>query len=77
MKINTNLHLLDRLFRGVIGILVCGFVLFDGGLIDEVLLKALLFIFGMLNLISLTTGWCPVYHVVGVSTAQHEHSPNE
>lgn len=68
---------MDRLFRGAIGILICGFVLFDKDLIDEVLLEALLFVFGVLNLISLTTGWCPVYHVVGVNTAQHEHSPDE
>lgn len=69
-----NLHLIDRLLRGVIGILAMTFALFNGDFIQEPLLEILLGIFGVLNLISLVFGWCPVYHMVGISTCRHDNS---
>lgn len=68
MAISSNLNTLDRSVRGVIGICVMSFALFNGDLIDDVFIEILLGIFGFLNLISLTTGWCPVYHLAGIST---------
>ena len=68
MAIESNLNTLDRLLRGLIGIGVTAFALFNGDIIDDVFIEVLLGIFGILNLISLTSGWCPVYHIAGLST---------
>ena len=56
MAISSNLNLLDRSIRGVIGICVTAFALFNGDLIGDVFIEILLGIFGLLNLISLFSG---------------------
>jgi hypothetical protein len=63
-----NLHLVDRIIRGVVGIVFTGFALFNGDYLEEPVLEVLIGVFGALNLISLLSGWCPVYHVAGIST---------
>ena len=63
-----NLSNIDRFLRGLVGIIVTGFAFFNGNLIQEPILEILLAIFGGLNLISLFSGWCPVYHLAGIST---------
>lgn len=68
MMIRRNLHLWDRIARGLIGFIVIGFALFNGSYIEEPLIEGLLIIFGILNLISLFTGWCPVYSLAHIST---------
>lgn len=68
MAIKSNLSSIDRYTRGAIGIGVTAFALFNGSIIEDVFIEVLLGIFGFLNLISLFTGWCPVYQVAGIST---------
>ncbi|NDW22081.1 YgaP family membrane protein [Alteromonas hispanica] len=68
MAITSNLSQIDRFIRGVIGVAVTGFALFNGNLIEDVFIEILLGIFGLLNLISLVFGWCPVYQLAGIST---------
>lgn len=63
-----NLCTLDRLARGVIGVVTAYFGLFGGDLIGEPIVQGILVVFGLLNLISLLTAWCPVYQVAGLST---------
>ncbi|MBU2239884.1 MAG: DUF2892 domain-containing protein [Gammaproteobacteria bacterium] len=63
-----NLHPADRIIRGVVGIVFTGFALFNGDYLEEPVLEVLIGVFGVLNLISLFSGWCPVYHVAGIST---------
>ena len=64
-----NLHIWDRLARGVVGIGVISFVLFNNGeYLQDPIIEVLLSIFGILNLISLTTGWCPVYSLANIDT---------
>ncbi|MBU2237934.1 MAG: DUF2892 domain-containing protein [Gammaproteobacteria bacterium] len=63
-----NLHPLDRVIRGVVGIVFTGFALFNGNYLEEPVLEVLIGVFGALNLVSLLSGWCPVYHVAGIST---------
>jgi hypothetical protein len=70
MAIHANLSLLDRTLRGAIGISVTAFAFFNGNIIDDVFIEILLGIFGVLNLISLLSGWCPVYQIAGVSTKE-------
>ena len=68
MKITQNLHKFDRAFRGVTGVLLTGFTLLNGDFLQDPFLEGLIAIFGLLNLISLMTGWCPVYHIAGINT---------
>ncbi|AMJ92996.1 hypothetical protein AVL56_00895 [Alteromonas stellipolaris] len=70
MAIQANLSLLDRSLRGAIGICVTAFAFLNGDIIDDVFIEILLGIFGGLNLISLFSGWCPVYQIAGVSTKE-------
>jgi hypothetical protein len=65
-----NLHPLDRYLRGVIGVSVIGFALFNDSYLEEPILEILLILFGTLNLISLVSSWCPVYHLTGISTCK-------
>lgn len=68
--IKSNLSTVDRSLRGMIGVGVTLFALFNGDIIDDIFIEVLLGIFGTLNLISLFFGWCPVYHLAGISTRQ-------
>ncbi|CUB04706.1 YgaP family membrane protein [Marinomonas fungiae] len=70
--IKKNLHIWDRLARGLIGIFVISFVLFNNGMIEDDIIAGLLIFFGVLNLISLATGWCPVYSIAGISSRPKE-----
>lgn len=68
MKVTKNLNSMDRALRGIIGIVITSFAIFNGDFINEPIVEILLFVFGTLNLISLTVGWCPVYHLAGINT---------
>ncbi len=68
MQINKNLHPFDRAFRGVTGIVLTAFTFLNGDFLQEPFLEILIGTFGVLNLISLFTAWCPVYHIAGIST---------
>ncbi len=70
MAIQKNLSILDRSIRGAIGVAITGFALFNGDILQEPILEILLGLFGLLNLISLATGWCPVYHLANISTCK-------
>lgn len=65
-----NLHPIDRAARGLIGVAIIGFLYlnYSQGYLEEPVLIVLLGIFGVLNLISLVTSWCPVYHFAGINT---------
>jgi hypothetical protein len=65
-----NLHPIDRMARGVIGIVILGFLLLNNGYLQEPILEILLVAFGVLNLVSLISGWCPVYHLAGISSCK-------
>tara|TARA_R110000764_G_scaffold234242_1_gene327987 strand:+ start:9126 stop:9338 length:213 start_codon:yes stop_codon:yes gene_type:complete len=67
-----NLYPIDRIARGVIGIVIIGFLLLNNGYLQEPILEILLAIFGGLNLVSLISGWCPVYHLAGISTCKNK-----
>tara|TARA_R110001583_G_scaffold51709_1_gene161231 strand:- start:169 stop:348 length:180 start_codon:yes stop_codon:yes gene_type:complete len=57
--------------RGVIGIVILGFLLLNAGYLQEPILEILLVAFGVLNLVSLISGWCPVYHLAGISSCKN------
>lgn len=63
-----NLCNLDRGLRGIIGICVTTYGVFFGAQIGDWILQTIVIIFGLLNLISLATGWCPVYQLAKIQT---------
>ncbi|BFM49689.1 DUF2892 domain-containing protein [Marinomonas sp. THO17] len=69
---NKNLHAIDRSLRGFIGVTVTSFAAFNGDYLQEPVVEILLGVFGALNLISLATGWCPIYHLANISTRKPE-----
>ncbi len=74
MKLHKNLSTIDRSLRGVIGFTITIFAFANGEMIEEPIIEILLGVFGMLNLISLFSGWCPVYSLAGLSTRQKDPS---
>jgi len=68
MKFAKNLSPLDRSVRGVIGVILVAVGLFFGESIGDPLLQTLVIVFGLLNLISLLSGWCMVYQLASIST---------
>jgi len=72
MNIEQNLCMLDRVVRGVIAVAlaVCAFVFYEQ--IGDVVLIAAIVIFAVLNFISFTVGWCPVYQVAKITTRKSD-----
>ncbi|WP_428981106.1 YgaP family membrane protein [Marinomonas phaeophyticola] len=68
MLVSRNLSTIDRTLRGVIGVSIFIFTLFFSNYIEDSIVWWLLFIFSVLNLVSLLTAWCPIYHLANLST---------
>lgn len=73
MNINRNLSTLDRAIRGLVGISTLTLGALGGSIVNEPILQVFLIGFGLLNLLSLATGWCAVYQIANLST----YSKNE
>lgn len=65
---DRNLNTLDRVTRGVVGVVTLYFGLFGTTFIGDPIVQTILVVFGLANIVSLFTGWCIVYHFVGIST---------
>ncbi|MGY8871913.1 MAG: YgaP family membrane protein [Pseudomonadales bacterium] len=65
-----NLSTIDRIIRGFVGVISCYFGFFGGDLIGEPIVQGILVVFGLLNIISLLTGWCMVYQVADIDTSR-------
>jgi len=68
----VNLCRLDRVIRGVLGILLMVYATFWHEEVGSALLLSLIWIFSVLNLISFVSGWCPVYHLANLSTCKNK-----
>lgn len=65
-----NLSTIDRTLRGIVGIVCCYFGFFGEDTIGEPIVQGILIIFGVLNIISLLTGWCMVYQAANIDTSR-------
>lgn len=65
-----NLCAADRIVRGTISIGLIVFSILWYEQVGDVFLLALIWIFAALNLISFAIGWCPVYHLAGITTCK-------
>ncbi|AOW76110.1 hypothetical protein A3Q34_04125 [Colwellia sp. PAMC 20917] len=70
LNINHNLCALDRIIRGVIAVALIVYVVLFSEQIGDVLLQVSILIFAVLNLISFTIGWCPVYQIANINTCK-------
>ncbi|MDH4275080.1 MAG: DUF2892 domain-containing protein [Gammaproteobacteria bacterium] len=69
MKLPTNMHRVDQIVRVFVSIacIYLGFI--ATGVIGQPIMNLLVGIFGIINLFSAVTAFCPVYFVSGISTA--------
>ena len=67
MKVNTSKF--DRGVRFVIGIFLMIVAAPGVDLLGGSIFKVAIFLFGALNVVTTITGWCGVYHLVGISSA--------
>lgn len=65
-----NLSTADRVIRGIVGSVSIYFGIFGGDIIGEPILQGFLVIFGVLNIVSLLTGWCMVYQAASIDTSR-------
>ncbi|MDX2367101.1 MAG: DUF2892 domain-containing protein [Colwellia sp.] len=65
-----NLCAIDRVFRGIISVVLIIYSIFYYEQIGDIFLVSLIWIFSALNLISFAIGWCPVYHLANISTCK-------
>ena len=63
-----NLHRFDQTFRFVGGLFIVIPAALGMGFLDETILRYPILVFGIVNIISAATGWCVVYHLLGVSS---------
>lgn len=67
-----NMHKLDSALRIVLGGVLVWVGFFDGTFIPSTWGSVAVGVFGVLNIFSAVTGFCPVYHVAGLSTKPEE-----
>lgn len=75
MNKEPNLHDIDRIVRLIVGIggIYLGFI--DTSLISNQMVSVLVGIFGVANMVAFATRRCPVYTIVGFSTASKTSPP--
>lgn len=64
-----NMNGLDQLARGAIGVAASYVGFFEPAAIGDPILAALVAMFGVLNVFSAFSAYCPVYHLAGISSA--------
>lgn len=66
--IAKNMHVIDRSIRVVLGIFLIWIGFIDQSVISNFLISWALGIFGLVNFVSATVAFCPIYFIVGLST---------
>ena len=74
MKLKRNMNRFDQVLRLGVGIVTIYIGFIDSSLIAEPLISACIGIFGIINLFSVATGHCPIYHMAGISTVVEEET---
>ena len=74
MNIKRNMNRIDQMARLVVGLASIYFGFIDNSFIAEPVIAICLGIFGIINLFSVATLHCPVYHMAGINTAPDKHA---
>ncbi len=69
---SRNMHIVDSSLRIVLGGILVWIGFFDGTFIASVWVGTAVGLFGALNVISALVGYCPVYHLAGLSSRPRE-----
>ena len=69
---SRNMHIVDSSLRFVLGGVLVWIGFFDGSFISSVWVGTAVGLFGALNVISAVIGFCPVYHLAGLSSRPRE-----
>lgn len=65
---NKNMHKLDCALRIVLGGILIWVGFFDSSFIANTWVSAAVGLFGILNICAAVIGYCPVYHLAGLSS---------
>lgn len=63
-----NMHTIDRAVRVAISLLLLWIGFIDQGMISNQLISWAIGLFGVLNLVSASAAFCPIYFIAGFST---------
>ena len=74
MRFNKNMNRFDQILRLGVGVASIYFGFIDSSLIGEPVISICLGIFGVINLFSVATSHCPVYHMAGISTVSEKET---
>lgn len=69
---SQNMHKLDCALRVILGGILVWIGFFDGNFITSTWVSTAVGLFGALNVVSAVTGYCPVYHLAGMSSKAKE-----
>lgn len=69
---SQNMHKLDSALRIVLGCALVWVGFFDSTFISNSWVSGAVGVFGVLNIIAAVVGFCPVYHLAGLSTKAKE-----
>ena len=69
---NKNMHMLDSMLRLILGGILVWVGFFDSSFIANTWVSVAVGLFGALNMCSAVLGFCPVYHLAGLSSRRSE-----
>ncbi|WP_252732104.1 YgaP family membrane protein [Paraglaciecola arctica] len=70
--LKANCGNVDRIIRALLSLALILYCLFFWGEIGDVFLQAIVLTFAILNLISTTIGWCPIYQLANINTRKSD-----
>ncbi|GAC17486.1 hypothetical protein GARC_0505 [Paraglaciecola arctica BSs20135] len=70
--LKANCGNVDRIIRALLSVALLLYCVFFWESIGDVFLQSIILIFSILNLISTTIGWCPIYQLANINTCKSD-----
>jgi hypothetical protein len=70
----ANCSSIDRIIRAILSVALLLLCVFFWEEIGDIFLQSFILIFAIMNLISTTIGWCPVYKLANINTCKTDFS---
>jgi hypothetical protein len=70
----VNCGNVDRVIRAVLSLALLLYCVLFWESIGDIFLQSFILIFAIMNLISTTIGWCPVYKLANINTCKSDFS---
>jgi hypothetical protein len=68
----ANCGNVDRIIRAALSVALLLYCVFFWQVIGDVFLQSFILVFAILNLISTTIGWCPIYQLANINTCKSD-----